>query len=233
MSPDPFTYRRFRNPQPTSNVRNRMPFDKELESCRSFFLRANDSASVRRIRPLTLRTLESLFVAPHHKAGFPMNCDLLAIRAFPLNFIAHLAKQPPFAKSGSTQSGCHIQSGQVHASAHCKHLLLAEASLFHRFTQSSCVACGHEAAFVRPPTFVDAAGGRRPSQQGSAGRHAVRGFGATQLDFALRRQFNLTERVKLRFPAELFNAFNHPNFGPINSRCSIYVENARRIHVQS
>jgi len=72
------------------------------------------------------------------------------------------------------------------------------------------------AAFVRPPTFLDAAGVRRPARQGTAGRNAFRGFGAGQLDFALRRQFNLTERVKLQFRAELFNAFNHPNFGPIN-----------------
>jgi hypothetical protein len=45
----------------------------------------------------------------------------------------------------------------------------------------------------------------------------LRGFGATQLDLALQRQFHLTERVELRFRAEFFNIFNHPNFGSPNN----------------
>ena len=67
------------------------------------------------------------------------------------------------------------------------------------------------------------AGGRRinaaafavqtPTVQGSLGRNAVRGFPFWQLDFALRRQFHLSERIDLQFKAELFNVFNHPNFG--------------------
>jgi hypothetical protein len=41
----------------------------------------------------------------------------------------------------------------------------------------------------------------------------LRGLGAAQLDFGLQR---FTESVRLRFRAEffnLFNLFNHPNFG--------------------
>jgi hypothetical protein len=34
----------------------------------------------------------------------------------------------------------------------------------------------------------------------------------------VRRQFLLTERLKLQFSADIFNIFNHPNFGdPINA----------------
>jgi hypothetical protein len=80
------------------------------------------------------------------------------------------------------------------------------------------------------PVYIDdptAPGGRRinraaflvPSQirQGSLGYNALRGFGVTQLDVALRRQFNLGERLKLQFKTEVFNLFNHPNFGnPVN-----------------
>ncbi len=45
----------------------------------------------------------------------------------------------------------------------------------------------------------------------------IRGFGAWQIDLALRRQFNLTEKVNLQFRAEAFNVFNHPNFGTITT----------------
>ena len=41
----------------------------------------------------------------------------------------------------------------------------------------------------------------------------LRGFGASQLDFAAQRQFRLTESLRLQFRAEFFNLFNNPNFG--------------------
>jgi hypothetical protein len=49
--------------------------------------------------------------------------------------------------------------------------------------------------------------------QGNFGRNVLRGFGAWQADVGLQRQFHLTERLGLRFRAEFFNLFNHPNFG--------------------
>ncbi|HJP94152.1 MAG TPA: TonB-dependent receptor [Pyrinomonadaceae bacterium] len=52
-----------------------------------------------------------------------------------------------------------------------------------------------------------------PARQGSLGRNALRGFPVYQLDFALRRQFELGERSNLQFKTEFFNIFNHPNFG--------------------
>jgi hypothetical protein len=60
------------------------------------------------------------------------------------------------------------------------------------------------AAFTAPPT----------GQQGDFGRNVLRGFGAWQADVAFQRQFQLTEKVGLRFRGEFFNLFNHPNFGP-------------------
>ena len=72
------------------------------------------------------------------------------------------------------------------------------------------VAAGMEinrAAFTIPTGAV----------QGDLGRNALRGFGATQVDFGLRRQFELGERFSLQASADMFNIFNHPNFGsPIN-----------------
>jgi len=54
-------------------------------------------------------------------------------------------------------------------------------------------------------------------QQGNFGRNVLRGFGAWQADVGLQRQFNLNEKLALRFRAEFFNILNHPNFGnPVN-----------------
>jgi hypothetical protein len=54
-------------------------------------------------------------------------------------------------------------------------------------------------------------------QQGDFGRNVLRGFGATQADVGLQRQFHLTENMGLRFRSEFFNIFNHPNFGNPNN----------------
>jgi hypothetical protein len=50
--------------------------------------------------------------------------------------------------------------------------------------------------------------------QGNLGRNTLNGFGATQVDLTLRRQFKLRERLSLQARADFFNIFNHPNFGP-------------------
>jgi hypothetical protein len=52
---------------------------------------------------------------------------------------------------------------------------------------------------------------------GNSPRNVVRGFGAWQMDFAIRRDFPIRERLKIQFRAEAFNIFNHPNFGTINT----------------
>jgi hypothetical protein len=53
-----------------------------------------------------------------------------------------------------------------------------------------------------------------PAHQGDLPRNALRGFGSTQWDFAVHREFVLHESLKLQFRAEMFNVLNHPNFGP-------------------
>ena len=79
--------------------------------------------------------------------------------------------------------------------------------------------------YLSDPTV---AGGRRinraafsiPAQlrQGTLSYNDLRGFGMSQIDLALRRQFELGERIKLQFKAEVFNLLNHPNFGnPVNT----------------
>lgn len=50
------------------------------------------------------------------------------------------------------------------------------------------------------------------TRQGTLGRNVLRGFGARQLDLALRRDFGLRENLKLSLRVEAFNVFNTPNF---------------------
>jgi hypothetical protein len=51
---------------------------------------------------------------------------------------------------------------------------------------------------------------------GDAPRNLVRGLGESQVNFAARREFPLSEHTHLQFRAEALNVFNHPNFGYID-----------------
>lgn len=80
------------------------------------------------------------------------------------------------------------------------------------------------------PVWLDdftVAGGKRinraafsvpTGRQGTLGRNALRGFGVSQMDFSIRRQFRLTERFSLQARADVFNVFNHPNFADPGNR---------------
>ena len=63
-------------------------------------------------------------------------------------------------------------------------------------------------SWVRRDAFAIAPDGRR----GTCGVGTILGPGAHTWDFSLRRNFGLTERFKLRFQADIFNAFNRANF---------------------
>ena len=69
------------------------------------------------------------------------------------------------------------------------------------------------AAYANPPTDPNTG---VPIRQGNVPRNPLRGFGATQWDFALHRDFPIRESLKLQFRAEMFNVLNHPNFGQPN-----------------
>lgn len=55
-----------------------------------------------------------------------------------------------------------------------------------------------------------------PNDPGNAPRNFVRGFGAWQINLAVRREFPLHDKVRLQFRAEAFNILNHPNFGYVD-----------------
>jgi len=63
---------------------------------------------------------------------------------------------------------------------------------------------------LNPAAFSTPADGA----QGNYPRNSLRSpYSINQTDIALRRRFNLAERVKLDLRAEYFNVFNHPMFG--------------------
>lgn len=53
-----------------------------------------------------------------------------------------------------------------------------------------------------------------PARQGGFGRNVLRGFGASQWDLGIRRNFPIHESLKLEFRTEMFNVLNHPIFAP-------------------
>jgi hypothetical protein len=55
-----------------------------------------------------------------------------------------------------------------------------------------------------------------PGQFGNAGRNSLRGPGFFQSDIAISKDIAFTERISLRFGADVFNAFNRVNLGNPN-----------------
>jgi hypothetical protein len=70
------------------------------------------------------------------------------------------------------------------------------------------------AAFATPPL---APGQVNAHVFGQSGQGDIRGPGQVNVDFGIRKQFPVTERQKLEFRTEFFNAFNHPQFEIPNS----------------
>jgi hypothetical protein len=66
---------------------------------------------------------------------------------------------------------------------------------------------------VNPGAFAFPA---NPSDPGNAPRNFVRGFGAWQINLAVRREFPIHDKLRLQFRAEAFNVLNHPNFGYVD-----------------
>lgn len=58
------------------------------------------------------------------------------------------------------------------------------------------------------------------TRRGTCGVGTIEGPGAQTWDFSLRRRFALTEKFKLQFQADIFNAFNRTNFRDLESNLS-------------
>ena len=69
------------------------------------------------------------------------------------------------------------------------------------------IGCIDSSAFALPDPFTF----------GNAGRNILTGPGLTNVDFSIFKDFPIYERFKFQFRAEMFNIFNHPNFGNPNT----------------
>ncbi len=72
------------------------------------------------------------------------------------------------------------------------------------------------ARYFEPTAFRSAALG----SNGTAGRNILLGPGSVNWDLSLFRDFALTERYRLQYRAEFFNALNHANFSNPNANLS-------------
>jgi hypothetical protein len=62
--------------------------------------------------------------------------------------------------------------------------------------------------YINPSAFRPIPAGR----QGNLGRNTITGFGMSQVDLAVRREFRLGDRRTLQFRMEAFNGLNEANF---------------------
>ena len=68
---------------------------------------------------------------------------------------------------------------------------------------------GDKRQFLNPAAFALPAAGKF----GNLGRGAIRGPKTKNVDFSINKNWRFRERYGVQFRAELFNAFNHANFG--------------------
>ena len=129
---------------------------------------------------------------------------LTARSAFPVPLLGNLITQPG---GKTTYGGLSFTGAPVYLyGANCASILQGLGDL-----QPNQGCPGGRA--INPNAFISVNSG-----YGDAPRNFARGFGAWQMNTAIRREFPIHERLKLQFRAEAFNIFNHPNFGVINGQ---------------
>jgi hypothetical protein len=138
--------------------------------------------------------------------------DRITVRtAFPVTLVGNALPQP----NGKVYDGglSFVPNEPVYLyGANCAHVL-GPVSQGGLGDLPAGVGCPGGRA-INPNAFMPVAAG-----YGNTPRNFARGFGAWQMNMAIRREFPLTERAKLQFRAEAFNIFNHPNFGNIDPSC--------------
>jgi hypothetical protein len=148
----------------------------------------------------------------NHSLGFALNGWQVSGTVFWHSGLPFSVLSTPYSANGN---GIVNGSGPQFASV-VPGMPLYEHNSIPGVTQPGTVQWLNPSAFVSTvdPSTGACYEGDTPEncQFGNLGRNALRGPDFVWSDFYLTKWFPVTERVKLRFDAQFFNVFNHPNF---------------------
>ena len=148
-----------------------------------------------------------------HSLGYALNGWQLSGTAFWHSGVPFSVLSTPYSASGQ---GIVQGSGPQFASV-VPGVPLYEHHPIAGITQPGTIQWLNPNAFVSAvdPSTGACDGGDTPRncQFGNLARNALRGPDFVWNDFYLTKWFPVTEHMKLRFDAQFFNVFNHPNFG--------------------
>ncbi|MGB8113729.1 MAG: carboxypeptidase regulatory-like domain-containing protein [Candidatus Sulfotelmatobacter sp.] len=148
-----------------------------------------------------------------HSLGYALDGWQLSGTAFWHSGVPFSVLSTPYSASGQ---GIVQGSGPQFASV-VRGVPLYEHHPIPGITQPGTIQWLNPNAFVSAvdPSTGACDGGDAPQncQFGNLARNALRGPDFVWNDFYLTKWFPVTEHMKLRFDAQFFNVFNHPNFG--------------------
>ena len=148
-----------------------------------------------------------------HALGYALNGWQVSGTVFWHSGVPFSVLSTPYSANGNgivQGSGPQFASLVPGADPYCRHCVIPGV------TQPGTIQWLNPNAFVSAvdPATGTCNGGNstQTCQFGNLGRNALRGPNFFWSDFYVTKWFSLTERVKLRFDAQFFNVFNHPNF---------------------
>jgi hypothetical protein len=148
-----------------------------------------------------------------HALGYALNGWQVSGTVFWHSGVPFSVLSTPYSANGNgivQGSGPQFASLVPGADPYCRHCIIPGV------TQPGTIQWLNPNAFVSTvdPATGTCNGGNsaQTCQFGNLGRNALRGPNFFWSDFYITKWFPLTERVKLRFDAQFFNVFNHPNF---------------------
>ena len=149
----------------------------------------------------------------NHALGYALNGWQVSGTVFWHSGVPFSVLSTPYSANGNgivQGSGPQFASLVPGADPYCRHCIIPGV------TQPGTIQWLNPNAFVSAvdPATGTCNGGNstQTCQFGNLGRNALRGPNFFWSDFYITKWFPLTERLKLRFDAQFFNVFNHPNF---------------------